>query len=148
MTLASTKSPKRTHDLVRLLGELESEQHELATIINRVNSQVWRLHQTGVFNETLVLGAVVLQRDWGGDGPEDSYELVQAGICSQRGLVALFWDIDDYIENRQQGEAGFEEDAQDRARCVDECSPLVRWLVAKNAEQLFDKLCDSVKIVS
>lgn len=144
----ASAQPSNSQELARLLGELESEQSALEAVINQVNSQVGRFREAGFFNESLVLGDVILQRHWGIMGPQDSSELVQAAICSERGLMAVFWELEEYLDAQQRDGTAPEDDAQDRCRCLDECPPLIRWLVANKAEQLLERLCGSAKIMN
>ena len=139
-------STVRTRALINQLNSLECDQHNLAATITRVNVQVAKLREAGLFNETLILGPIVLRRDWGLEGPSDSGELVQAAMCSHRGLVAVFWDTEDLAEAESCDPPMTDVDAQDRARPLGDCQPVIQWLVAKEADKLLDRLVRCARI--
>jgi hypothetical protein len=134
--------------LVDQLNTLESNRHVWEGIITRVNSQVARLRELGVFHSTIVLGPLVMRRDYGVDGPGEGAEVVQAGLSSDCGLVAIFWDTEDLHEANKAEAAVKEWDAIDRARPLSECSALVRWLVAKESNQLLTMLIRRANLAS
>lgn len=132
--------------LTAQLHELEAGQHVWEGIIARVNHQVERLQDLGVFNSTIILGPLVMRREYGVDGPADSAEIVQAGLSSESGLVAIFWDIEDLHEANKAELHAKDWDAIDRARPLSECSTQIRWLVAKESHGLLELLMQSAKL--
>ena len=64
----------RGPSLVGQLTELESNQHVWESIITRVNCQVQRMRDLGVFHSSIALGPIVLRRHYGIERPTDSGE--------------------------------------------------------------------------
>lgn len=126
---------------------LESKRHVWEGIITRVNGQVDHLQKLGIFHSSIVLGPIVMRRHYGIDGPSDVAEIVQAGLSSDCGLVAIFWDTDALHEATDAGSPVGEWDAVDRSRPLSECSPIIRWLVAKHSKGLLEELLRTARVI-
>ena len=129
------------------MSELEANQHVWESIITRVNCQVQRMRDLGVFHSSIALGPIVLRRHYGIEGPTDSGEIVQAGISSDSGLVAVFWDTEDLYEAHKADTGSMELDAAERSRPLAECGAAIRWLVAKHANTLARSLFKAATVV-
>ena len=132
--------PQRTQvdDLLCARAVLEAN-------VVRVNQLVSRLVRVGLVNQDLIVGRQVLCRRYGG-GSDDEMEVITAGLCTERGLVAIFWDRDDLAAFESFDLEAMQWAAYARAVPVAECSLSIRLLVSRQAQRLLTDLCGSVAL--
>ena len=128
----------RVDDLLRM-------RHVLEANVVRVNQLVKRLTRVGLVNSDLIIGPRVLCRCYGGGSP-DEVEVVVAGLCTERGLVAIFWDRDDLSAFTVFDVDAMRWAANARALPVADCALSIRLLVSRQAQRLMTDLCGSVAL--
>ena len=52
------------------------------------------LYRSGLLRDVFVVGPIVLERRYPGQKRQKSHEVIQAGLSSVDGLVAIYWDSD------------------------------------------------------
>jgi hypothetical protein len=109
-----------------------------------LDSYLSQLNQLGLFNQSIVLGPVVLRRAHGVDGRTDSGELVQAAITTDFGAAAVYWDSLDFDDVKDSHD--FEGEALDRATPLRKCAPAIRSVVWPHVPALVTKLLDRATI--
>lgn len=131
-------------------GELEEAvrklQDEQLTPVERTNARVATLYASGLLRDVLVLGPVVLERPYGGSREQETHEVIQAGISSSLGLVAIYWYSDEYLVAHFDPPAALIEMAKQNMVAVAEAEPIVRALVARLTESLFGELLKLVTV--
>lgn len=120
-------------------------RHVLEANVVRVNHLVMRFARVGLVNPDLIIGPRVLCRCYGGGSP-DEVEVVVAGLCTERGLVAIFWDREDLSAFTVFDGEAMRWAAKARAVPVADCALSIRLLVSRQAQRLLTDLCRSVAL--
>lgn len=112
-------------------------------IDQRVNGVVTELYRCGLLRDMLVVGPVVLERRYAGQRAQKTHEVIQAGLSSVDGLVAIYWDSDEYLAANFDPEAALHSLAKERAEPIASAMPIVKGLVCRHAEAMLEKLLEN-----
>ena len=121
-------------------------QDEQLTTVERTNARVATLYASGLLRDVLVLGPVVMERPYGGSRAQETHEVIQAGISSSLGLVAIYWYSDEYLVANFDPPAALVDMAKHNMMAVAGAEPIVRALVGRLAESLFGELLKLVTV--
>lgn len=141
----------RKNDCASLtIDELEKTvldlQLDQLTATERINLRVAQLNASGLFQDTLVLGPVILERPYRGCPQQESHEVIQAGLSSSVGLVAVYWDSDEYLLANFDPPAALLDLAKCRMVPVGQTEKIVVSLVTRLADELMAKLLSQVVV--
>jgi hypothetical protein len=121
-------------------------QADQLTATERINLRVAQLHSSGLYRDALVLGPVVLERPYGGCQNQESHEVIQAGLSSRLGLVAIYWDSDEYLLANFDPPAALLDLAKERMVPIAQAESIVVSLVTRLADDLLTNLLAQVVV--
>jgi len=128
----------------RLHDTLKKVSSEADIPMQSIDGYIQRLNDLGLFHRSIVCGPIAMTRSYGVEGPSDSGQLVQAGVTTELGSVAIFWDSEDFCEANQS--QAFEEEAMMRAVALCDCTPAIRSIVWPHIAKLVDQLMSQIVI--
>lgn len=132
------QSRARIRRLTHQVRQLQRAVVAADALIEIYDSKLEQLEELGLHLPSPLLGELVVWRAYGCDGPDESHELIQAGLIPDVGLAAVFWNSQEYENVLDYGNLGGQ--ATDRARPLWDCAPAIRGLVLPHAERLIDLL--------
>ncbi|GAA4428799.1 hypothetical protein [Bremerella cremea] len=107
--------------------------------IPEINQLIDRVAWLGVMPNLALLGDVVIQRPYGGNtGPQDSSQILQAGLLLPGGLGATFWDMEELLQLRKEN-GGIVPHAASHFVPFDELSPGEKAILYPHLETLVDR---------
>lgn len=111
-----------------------------------MNEDVAELYRSGLLRDQCVLGPVVMERQYPGSDYLKSHEVIQAALSSVDGLVAVYWDSDEYLAATFDSGAAMLPLAKERAEPIATARPIIRGLVMLHAECMLTKMLERVFI--
>lgn len=114
-------------------------------VIDQVNQLVFRLDALELLNDQLLLSPMVLARGRL-SGAGDDHEVIQAGLCSERGLVAVVWDAEDFNAFQNFDREAMVWAAQARSTPLAKCDGSIVLRVAQQAQGLLNDLLASFEL--
>lgn len=112
----------------------------------RVNEEVLELYRFGLLRDVFVVGPVVLERRYPGQKRQKSHEVIQAGLSSVDGLVAIYWDSDEFLAANFDPAAALTSLARERAESIASALPIVKALVCRHADAMLAKLLENLVV--
>ena len=128
--------------MVRELREQSMPVHE------RVNAEVAEMYGSGLVRDIFVVGPVVLERSYHGSCGKtaSSHEVIQAGLSAADGLVAIYWDSDEYLIANFDPPAALVDFARSKAEPIEKAEPIVRNLISLHAEAMLVQLQEEIVV--
>jgi hypothetical protein len=135
---------RKIQDRIKKLSYLIGHANEQCEAkAQELNSYVQLIAATGIVDDHIILGAVLIDRAYPPEANRsDSAIVCQAALDTRRGLGVLHWDMEDYLESREQD--ALERDARGRFKPFEECEPLLRALLFPHVESLLSALTDEI----
>lgn len=124
------------------VSELSTRTRQALTAnIAQVNSVVGHWHALGAIHTDFVLGALASV-----SAAQSSRFVMQAGLCTERGLVAIHWRHDDLAFVPDVEPMGVLWEARRRAVSVLDCHDHERWTVSRQAQFLLCRLFEPTEL--
>jgi hypothetical protein len=107
--------------------------------IGSANQQLALLNATGLFSDQIVLGDLLLQRNYSARfGAKSDGQIIQAALALPGGFGAIFWDSEEFAALHQAPE--LESEAFLRFTPFDELPPAIKALLVTRIEPVLGEV--------
>ena len=135
--------PKNLNDMLAILRALNLEirqQMELTEArAETANQLVAQLAATGLMNDRIFLGDVILTRAYSAHYETGTGQVIQAGLSVNGGFGAVCWDSEEFATLEEVGE--LESEAILKHVPFERCDPAIKARLLPQLEALLDALC-------